>query len=296
VTEALLPRIKSKLYLHARRRVLSLLDGQYRSLLRGRSMDFDDLRAYVAGDEVKDIDWKATARHGSPLVRRYQAERQHRVLFVVDRGRNMAAVGASGEPKRGIATTAMGALGWLALRHGDDVGLVTGDEHGVEQFPFRGKAERLEAMLHAVHDRATLDAGRSDMRALLERVRDTVSRRLFLVVIADEIPWDDEFSALVRRLAAQHEVLWLEVVDADPAALDAQGRRTRDVAGTWAMPEFLRGDKLLHREFEYEERRRQIRMETDFDRGAVTYARITGSDAVIPEVLTALKARSRVRH
>ena len=116
--ERLLRRVQTRLYIHAHRAVRGLIEGEYRSVFHGRSMDFDDLRPYVPGDEFKDIDWKATARYGSPLTKRYIASRKHTVVLVVDTGRDMAALAASGENKRDIAVLAAGTIGYLAIRHG----------------------------------------------------------------------------------------------------------------------------------------------------------------------------------
>ena len=74
----MLTRVKSKLFVHARRRSRGLLEGEYASVFHGRSLDYDDLRDYVIGDEVRDIDWKATARHTKPLVKRYVAHRKQK--------------------------------------------------------------------------------------------------------------------------------------------------------------------------------------------------------------------------
>jgi len=117
---ALLTRVKSKLFIVAHRRTWGLLDGEYASVFRGRSLDYDDLREYIPGDEIRDIDWKATARHGAPLVKRYVATRKQTVLLLVDTGR-------AGEPKKDIAIQIAGMLGYLAVRHGDLVGLISGD-------------------------------------------------------------------------------------------------------------------------------------------------------------------------
>ena len=94
---SLLRRVKVKTAIHAHRKVRGVLDGEYGSIHKGRSMDFDDLREYVLGDDVKDIDWKATARSGRPLVKRYVATRQHAVMLVVDTGRSMAALADADE-------------------------------------------------------------------------------------------------------------------------------------------------------------------------------------------------------
>ncbi len=67
---SLLQRVKAKMAIFAHRKARGMLDGEYGSVFRGRSLDFDDLRAYIPGDDVRDIDWKASARFGSPLIKR----------------------------------------------------------------------------------------------------------------------------------------------------------------------------------------------------------------------------------
>ena len=85
------PRVKARLALHSNRKVRGLLDGEYASAQTGRGMEFNDLREYVRGDDVKDLDWKASARSGQLLIERYVAVRKHTVLLVVSTGRSMAA-------------------------------------------------------------------------------------------------------------------------------------------------------------------------------------------------------------
>lgn len=95
---ALLTRIKTSLTIPAQRRVAGLLDGAYASIHAGRSLDFADLRAYVPGDDVKDIDWNATARGDEVLVKRYVGDRKHTIMVVVDTGREMAGTAAIARP------------------------------------------------------------------------------------------------------------------------------------------------------------------------------------------------------
>ena len=105
---SLVSKVKGKLSIHVRRRSVALLDGGYASVHKGRSMDFDDLREYAVGDDIRDIDWKASARHGSMLIKRYVAERHFSLIIVMPAGREMAATAAGGEPKRDIAVLAAG--------------------------------------------------------------------------------------------------------------------------------------------------------------------------------------------
>lgn len=225
---SLLQRVKSNMAIFAHRKARGMLDGEYGSVFRGRSLDFDDLRAYVPGDEVRDIDWKASARHGSPLIKRYVAVRRQSVILVTDSGRNMAAAAYSGETKKDIAVMALGVMGYLAHRHGDVVGLVCGDSGGTTSLPAKGGEAHLERLLRQVHSAATLDAAPSRIEDQLHHVARKVKGRNLLFVVTDELAASPALGQLLRRLRAQHEVLWLTVRDAglapgDPLLQPEQG-------------------------------------------------------------------------
>jgi len=226
---SLLQRVKSKMAIFAHRKARGMLDGEYGSVFRGRSLDFDDLRAYVPGDEVRDIDWKASARLGSPLIRRYVAVRRQTVLLVTDTGRNMAAEARSGETKKDIAVLALGVLGYLAHRHGDLVGLVCGDSGVTRSLPAKGGEAHLERLLRQVDAAAVLHGAASRIQDQLDYVVRNIKGRHLLFVVADELPADDATARLLRRLRAQHEVLWLTVRDADLAPARRPGAESTAV-------------------------------------------------------------------
>jgi uncharacterized protein (DUF58 family) len=91
-----------------------LLEGGRYALLHTRSLEFDDLRPYVPGDDVRDIDWKASARSGHVLIKRFVSEKHHKILLVVDAGRNMSALTPTGEVKRDVAAHLLGAFGLIS--------------------------------------------------------------------------------------------------------------------------------------------------------------------------------------
>ncbi|WP_120522216.1 DUF58 domain-containing protein [Arthrobacter celericrescens] len=288
----LLQQVQSKMFIFAHRRALGLLDGEYGSLFKGRSLDFDDLRAYTPGDEVRDIDWKATARHGSPLVKRYVAVRRQTVLLVVDTGRNMAALAASGECKRDIAVQALGVLGYLAHRHGDVVGLVHGNAEGSRTVPPRSGEDHLERLLQDVRRSAVLDGGPSGIAHQLGHVLRTFSRRMLLVVVADGLLPDAATEMLLRRLQARHEVLWFTVRDAELAGPgDSDAFEVADGSG---IPAAIAADPAVRAAYlqagiEREQRRQEV-----FRRLGIAEGGAGGSADVLPE-LFALLERHRTR-
>ncbi|WP_207344745.1 DUF58 domain-containing protein [Arthrobacter sp. E3] len=241
---SLLTAVKSKMHIFAHRKARGLLEGEYASIFRGNGLDFDDLRDYVPGDEVRDIDWKATARTGKPLIKRYVATRRQQLLLVADTGRNMAALAEGGEPKKDLAVMAMGVLGLLALGHGDSVSLVHGDVAGTAALPAKGTEHHVEMLLRHM-DAVGLDHEPSDLTSQLEYVAAHYRQRLLLVVIADDVLADPRLAKVVRRLQAQHEVLWVHIVDAALAGPRAVQGTALDVAGMKPVLAFLAQDPAL---------------------------------------------------
>jgi uncharacterized protein (DUF58 family) len=292
---ALLRRVKSRLAIHAHRRVRGMLDGEYGSVFHGRSIDFDDLRPYVAGDEPRDIDWKATARHGTPLIRRYIASRKHTVLMVVDTGRQMAALSADGEVKSDLAIFAVGVMGYLALRHGDRVALVAGDGLQTSFIPPGGTESHLERLLQTIQQRTTLDAPTSDLADQLGYVARAFRRRSIVLVVADDRDLTEQETTLLRRLAVQHELLWLSVGDADLMRDAWSTSGMRDVASGSALPAFLRSNRALRAEFEAETAARAVRRAALFTGLALSHGRVSSSENVVQGLFRLLELHRHAR-
>ena len=290
---SLLLRVRTSMSLFAHRRTLDLLEGGYASVHHGRSHDFDDLRAYVPGDEVKDIDWKATARHGEPLVKRYIASRRRHLVLVVDTGRNMAATAAGGESKKEIAIMAAGALGYIAAQHGDVVSLVAGDESGTRAWPAGSTEAHLEMLLRRVDDRVGLEAPRSDLHGVLSWVARGVRRRSMLLVVADDVVLDPRLESLVRRLRAQHEVLWLTVGDADLMSRSRGSGDVYDVQEMAGLPAYLRESPSLRAEFDSSSERRRDDAERQLQALGVSSQRLASRSDVVPGLFALMEKHRR---
>ena len=288
----LLTRVKSKLFVHSRRRSRNLLEGEFASVFHGRSLDYDDLRDYVPGDEVRDIDWKATARHSSPLVRRYVATRKQNLLLVVDTGRGMAAAARGGEPKKGVAIVAAGLLGYLAQRHGDVVGLVRGDAKSTVVHPMRGNEAHLERLLRAIDSATQLDGEQSNLATQLQWIVRNVRRRLLLLIVADDVELDAGFGDLLRRLHVQHEILWITVEDADPTSVDA-ARTTVDVADHYALPTLVRTSTRVRAAYAEAVAARVRASNTVLDSAGINHTRVGSSDEVLTAVFALLERQRR---
>src|SRR5579875_1997370 len=135
---SLLVNVRRKMSIAANHRIVNIMDGESASTFKSRSLDFEDLREYVPGDDIKDIDWKATARSGQILIKRYVAIRKNSIMLVVDTGRSMAATAPSGENKKDITVMAAGVIASIAQNHDDLVALTAGNSQTIFSLPLKG--------------------------------------------------------------------------------------------------------------------------------------------------------------
>lgn len=290
-----LVKVKSRMGIHAHRKTIELLEGEYSSIHHGRSHDFDDLREYAPGDEVKDIDWKATARSTVPLIKRYIASRQHNIVFIVDTGRGMAAVAESGEPKKEIAIQAVGVLAYLATRHGDRVSMFTGDEEHIDFTPAGGSEAHIERMLRAVDARIQLDAPGSDMEHLLTQVARRLGHRSIVFIVSDDIALDRDMDKQIARLHARHEVLWISVGDADLMARQLSAPPVWAVDGGVEIPEYLRRSRGLQTVFDEGVAQRHEILATRLRKKGVSAGRIGSLDGTVPALFRLMERHRRAR-
>ncbi|KAE8762391.1 DUF58 domain-containing protein, partial [Georgenia thermotolerans] len=238
-----LAQVRARLDLPTVRRAAGLLDGRHRSIFTGHGQDFDDQVEYRPGDDVKDIDWKSSARAGQPIIRRFVRESNLAVVLAVDTGRNMAAAAPSGETKAEVALFAADVVAYLARARGDLVALVAGDAERLVQLPGRGGTAHLETLLRVVERALTRDAPPSDLGRVLDRVV-ALTRRSLVVVLTDAARPEPAHEEALRRLRTRHEVMVLAVADALPTGAGPAA----DVDGVAPLPAFLRADPALHAE------------------------------------------------
>ena len=291
---SLVQQVKGRLSIHVRRRSLALLEGGYASIHKGRSMDFDDLREYTAGDDVRDIDWRASARHGSMLIKRYVAERHFGLVLVVPGGREMAAATTSGESKRDVAVLAAGVIGWLAVRHGDEVAMVSGRPGAIHPTRARASEGHLERLLQEMLARSGETTPSGDLPGLLHHVARHVTGRKIVLVVADDGVHAAEVEAVLRTLRLRHEVLWVTVADLDVVGVPAS-TRVRDVSSGRTLPALLELAPEIGAVYAEHERVRRAELETTFRRVDVGEVRVGSRDEVVPAVIGLLERRRRGR-
>lgn len=290
---SLITQVKSKLFVSSSRASMHPLDGAYQSLLHGRSLDFEDLRKYEIGDQVRDIDWRASARLGSMVVKRTRATRMHTLMFVVDTGRTMAGLAPDERPKRDLAILATGALGFLTLRHGDDLSLIQGDAEKQKRVQGGRSEAALEHALRSIQGAIDTSTSAGSIDALLAYVARTISKRTILVVIAEEEAFTEETERLLRRLRIQHDIVWLTIADADPVLPTRSKKHRADVLTGWEVPAFVHGDAAIVDELTEQRRIDAEHRAEVLDRWEVSHTTLRDQDTAIGEILAMLNRRAR---
>jgi uncharacterized protein (DUF58 family) len=214
---------------HVGRDTRGMLEGGRYALVHTRSLEFDDLRPYVAGDDVRDIDWKASARSGHVLIKRFVSEKHHKILVVADAGRNMTALAPSGETKRDVAANLIGAMGLVTLPRSDEIGMVFGDGRGCVDIRLRRGETHIEHMLHRFANHTATRPAPSHVPTQLHWVARHYRHPMLIFVVSDEPEVDARLHDILSRLTGRHDVLWAMVSDAPAVGTEADERNGYDV-------------------------------------------------------------------
>lgn len=271
-----------------------LLEGGRYALLHTRTLEFDDLRPYVPGDDVRDIDWKASARSGTVLTKRFVSEKHHKVLLVADAGRNMSALAPSGEVKRDVALAVMGAIGLITLGRLDEIGMVYGDSRGSTNVGNRRGETHIESLLDRFYRHACGRPGASDIVTQLAYVAAGHRRRLLIVVVSDEPDVDDRLSDVLQQLSGRHDVMWAMVSDM-PAVASAEHRIDGyDVADGKFVLGAAAADRRVLSAYRRAEHARTRQLDKLLTAYAIPYTKIRSSDEIRAKIVEMTQVASRV--
>ena len=218
-----LPPFRSRRHLPEKLARLRELDGMHRSLIRGQGSEFDSLREYVPGDDVRSIDWRGTARRQDVLVRTWRPERDRRILVVLDTGRT-AAGRVGDQPRLDAAMDAALLLAALASRAGDRIDLLAFDRRIRARVMAAPRTDVLRAFTSAM---APLEAEliESDSGAMAAAILAHARQRCLVVLLTDLNPAALAEGLLPRLpLLASRHVLMLAAV-ADPRLDELAGGR-----------------------------------------------------------------------
>ena len=287
--------LSTRIQLPVMRKLLSIMDGQHSALRQGRGWEFMDLAPYQPGDDVREIDWAATARTGSPIIKRHEATANLQVMLVVDTGREMGALAPSGETKEEIALAACEAIAWLSVARGDQIGLVAGDDERVRIMPARSGNAHAETVLRRIEEDITLASPHANVPKLLARVRTVTRRRSLIVIVTDSTQptATRETDDLIKSLSVRHQVILISIEDIDPTTLE-KGTEVVDV-NEGPLPDFLLRDSQLAGEAANVVAMRRAAVKQLLDQRGVIHVDVSSSEEIPHALMRALERGAHVR-
>ncbi len=206
-----------------RRPVASRYAGPVVSLFRGRGMELEDLRAYQPGDDVRHMEWRATARSGRPITKVFREERQRLVYVVVDRGPTMA-FGTRHEIKAATAARVAALLAFSAVARQERIAGLVVNGDGEQAFPATRTLDGALHLLRAVNAPLTDGTVSHFNVTTLESLDRGVERGAGIYLISDFQHFDHDQQTVLRHLAERCELTAVHIVDPAEEQLAAVGR------------------------------------------------------------------------
>ena len=245
-------------------------------------MNFDELREYVVGDDIKDMDWKASARSQKLLVRQYIAEKKHNIMLVMDAGKRMLGYANDVQEKSDVALMAAGTLAYMVCDNGDYVSATYVSDRGVEHYPFKTGFANVENILAGYHRNVTM-TNDSDTGDALSFIARNFRRRMIILVVTDTRGILNMSEATVKQLKVLHDILLINVEDAG-----MNGKNVYDISGDTYIPEFFTRDMKLAKK---EERKRQelsSACDDKLKKLGISYLTVRSSDSMDEKIVALL--------
>jgi uncharacterized protein (DUF58 family) len=291
-TEAVPPeviRLVKQVEIKARILADEALVGTYRSVFRGSGLDFEEVREYEPGDDIRTIDWNVTARMSVPYIKKYREERELNIYLAVDVS-SSAWFGTAEVSKRELAADVAALLAVTALHNNDRVGLVLFAD-GVREFlpPRQGRHH----LLRVIRELLFAEPRRSgtELGSVTEFLANVTKKRNVVFVVSDFL--DVEFEAPLRALGHKHDVIALILNDPRETELPSVGLVTLEDAERGGVAYVDTSDPAVRERFMRLARERRAQRLRTFSRMGVDRVELSTDRPYVPALLALFNARSR---
>jgi uncharacterized protein (DUF58 family) len=297
-TKTILSRIR-QLEIRTRRLVNDSLVGEYHSVFKGRGMDFDEVREYVPGDEVRTIDWNVTARAGRAFVKKFTEERELTILLLVDISAS-GHFGSTAQSKRELAAELASALAFSAIRNSDKVGLLLYSDR-IERYlaPKKGRRHVLRVVREILYHEP-IGRGTDTVKAL-DVASNVLHRRAIVFLISDfQAPGDPErnrtqLRRAVRQTNRRHDLIAVRIEDPHERTLPDLGVIAIEDAETGEIVELDSANPAVRSRFNEATRERSRRLVLDLRSEGVDTLQLTTDVPYLPALQRFFETRERRR-
>jgi uncharacterized protein (DUF58 family) len=297
-TREILKKVR-QIEIRTKRLVSDTLAGQYHSVFKGRGMNFDAVREYVPGDEVRAIDWNVTARAGRPFVKKFVEERELTLLLMVDVSAS-GDFGSGVQSKRELAAEIASVLAFSAVKNSDRVGLLLFTDK-VELFvpPRKGRRHVLRIVREVLAFEPTSRG--TDLVRALDFLNDGTVQRAIVFLLSDfQTPNQNldtlaDFRLALRQTNRRHDLVALAIEDPRERVLPDLGLVAVEDAETGEMVEIDTCNPVVRQRFGEIAQLRTEQLEKIFNREAIDSLWLSTDRAYVADLMAFFKNRSRQR-
>ncbi|HEY2781724.1 MAG TPA: DUF58 domain-containing protein [Steroidobacteraceae bacterium] len=288
-----------QLEIRTRRMVNDSLAGSYHSVFKGRGMDFDEVREYSPGDEVRTIDWNVTARAGRPFVKKFTEERELTIFLLVDISAS-GNFGSGSISKRDLAAELASVLAFSAIRNSDKVGLLLYTDQ-IERYlpPKKGRRHVLRVVRDILYH--TPEAVGTDTVKALDVANRLLHRRAVVFLISDfETPKNAaavrvELRRAMRRTNRRHDLIAVQVEDPRERELPDVGIVALEDAESGEVIEVDTGSAAIRKRFKELSLARDLQLVNDFRSEGIDTLQLRTDAPYMPALQRFFKTRVRRR-
>jgi uncharacterized protein (DUF58 family) len=198
-----------KIHIRTSYLVNDMFAGEYESAFRGRGMEFEEVREYTPGDDIRDIDWNVTARMGHPFIKLYREERELTIMLLVDVS-SSGLFGTVTQLKNELAAELASVLAFAAIKSNDKVGLVIFSDHVEKYIPPKKGRSHVWRVIKEVLEHQPRSTG-TDIGAALNYLSTVCRRRAVVFLISDFIARG--YEAALRVTNKKHDVIAINITD-----------------------------------------------------------------------------------
>ena len=286
-------KIKGNISINTKLKSANILDGAYRSIFKGKSLNFEELREYNVGDNVRDIDWRASARSMNLLVREYVADKKHNVLFVLDSRMSMNANANEKDLKRDIAIDTAGTLAYLAYKNGDYVGAVYMNNDYPIFFPVKQSLFNIENFLTCydedLKNRKLNDKCENSVNISLKYISNYYSKKSVIFLITDISGLEQIDENLLKTISGRNDIMVINIEDVSlfySTSYDLENRK-------YFSSMFLKNQKLVQMEQEEKQKTYQEQIKK-YAKYRITVVSVDKEENVIPKIIELLNKHQNI--
>ena len=191
--------------------VTDLLAGRYNSAFKGRGMEFEEVRPYMVGDDVRTIDWNVSARTGEPFIKKFREERELTVIIAVDISASLS-FGSQGELKREMVAELAATLAYAAIRNNDKVGLLLFTDRVERYIPPRKGVRHVLRIIREILTTEPTGTG-TDLSVALDELNRAMKRHAVVFAVSDYQEAPEEWRSSMKRAALRHDLIPIVVGD-----------------------------------------------------------------------------------